>query len=83
MYFSSVNSPSLVYLTKLDENFLSGKVHEDIGNLTMLQQLSLRSNQFSDVIPSSVSYLKELLLLDLSNNTFSMEIYPTSPPSPL
>ncbi|KAJ6944750.1 hypothetical protein NC652_009945 [Populus alba x Populus x berolinensis] len=59
---------------KLDDNYLGGYVPEEIGNLTKLQQLNFRSNNFFGGIPSSVLYLKEMEILDPRENYLSMEI---------
>ena len=58
----------------LEENFLGGNILKEIGNMTKLRQLYLRSNNFFGEIPSSFLYLKELEVLDLRDNSLSKKI---------
>ena len=45
----------------------SGRLPEDIGNMTELRALFLAGNKFTGQIPKSISRLKKLLYLDLRN----------------
>ena len=71
--------PLIRYLYLHDHSFNSGEVRpdddEEIGNLTtILLELSLSRNKFSDVMLLSVLCLKGLNFLDLSYNDLCMEI---------
>ena len=47
---------------------LSGTIPDEIGNLTELKQLGLKSNNFNGGIPESIGKLTNLTQLSLSNN---------------
>ncbi|CAL9024160.1 unnamed protein product [Prunus brigantina] len=69
----------LRYLEYLDlsGNFIQGTLNipAEVGNLIELRKLSLRRNKLSGRIPLSVvSQLRELQVLDLQDNSLSMEI---------
>ena len=49
---------------------ISGKIPEDIGNLTELQVLSLGENKLYGLIPKSIAKLKKLWFLDLETATY-------------
>lgn len=68
------SAPCRMTLLKLDENFVGGNIHKEMENITKLQKLFLRCNNFFGVIPPSFLYLKELEELDLRGNLSSMEI---------
>ncbi|XP_058111930.1 receptor like protein 22-like [Magnolia sinica] len=66
-------SSSLLKLIKLDNNMLEGSIPMSIFELTKLQYLFLSSNNFSgDVDLGLFQNLKNLRLLDLSDNNFSV-----------
>ncbi|PQM33868.1 receptor-like protein 2 [Prunus yedoensis var. nudiflora] len=50
---------------------MSGHIPTEIGQLQLLYELTLYSNNFSGVIPDQISNLKKLEVLDLSNNHLS------------
>ncbi|CAI9760141.1 unnamed protein product [Fraxinus pennsylvanica] len=58
-------------------NLLSGKLPEELGNITTLTYLSLEVNQFSGSIPSELGKLINLKTLVLSSNQFTGNL-PTS-----
>ena len=41
-----------------------------LGNLTKVTDIRLQYNNFTGYIPSSLSYLKDLNIIDLSDNKF-------------
>ena len=56
---------------------ISGKIPEDIGNLTELQVLSLGENKLYGLIPKSIAKLKKLWFLDLETATYLVEALKT------
>ena len=56
----------------MDGDGLTGRLPEDIGNMTELKFLCLGGNNFSGKIPRSISRLKKLFYLDLSNTPGNM-----------
>ncbi|KAM3394388.1 hypothetical protein P3S68_003390 [Capsicum galapagoense] len=63
----------------LSENEFDGPIHSEIGRLSNMQILALRTNHFTGEIPKEISNLVELKKLGLSDNSFScwldMEIF--------
>lgn len=57
-----------LYLTNCS---LTGKVPEDIGNLTLLENLELSDNRLTGEIPPTIVKLKNLWQLELYNNSFT------------
>jgi Leucine-rich repeat (LRR) protein len=51
----------------LDDNEFSGTIPDGLGNLSMLQLLSLSYNQLSLTIPPSLFHIDSLVELDMSN----------------
>ena len=71
---SLVNSTKLKFLA-FDGNSLEGVIPEAIGNLSKdLSKLYMGGNRIHGEIPSSISHLKSLTLLNLSSNLISGEI---------
>ncbi|VAI11050.1 unnamed protein product [Triticum turgidum subsp. durum] len=66
-------STSLVQLG-LQENKISGSIPKDIGNLINLQFIILYTNSFTQTLPSSLSSLKFLSLLQVNENKISGSI---------
>ncbi|GKE44991.1 leucine-rich repeat-containing protein [Tanacetum coccineum] len=56
-----------------NDNFLQGKIPEEIGNLTKLGDFSLQNNRFSGEIPSSIANLTKLESPDLSQNSLPLK----------
>ncbi|KAL8535748.1 hypothetical protein ACS0TY_011402 [Phlomoides rotata] len=59
---------------ELGNNFLTGSILPEFGNLKRLHVLDLKSNNLSGSIPSSLSQLTSLEALDLSFNNLSGKI---------
>ncbi|XP_039000494.1 putative receptor-like protein kinase At3g47110 [Hibiscus syriacus] len=73
---SLTNSSHLKFLA-LDGNPLGGEIPESVGNLSkVLGKLYIGESRISGNIPSSISQLSGLTLLDLSYNSISGEIPP-------
>jgi Leucine-rich repeat (LRR) protein len=51
----------------LSNNYLSGALQSQVGNLKALKVLNLSNNKFTG-IPAEIGQLKDLEILDLSNN---------------
>ncbi|ONK79096.1 uncharacterized protein A4U43_C01F2900 [Asparagus officinalis] len=58
----------------MDNNYISGKISSDIGNLVNLMVLRMDGNSLYGSIPSSIGMLRNLHALDLGNNKLSGEI---------
>ena len=54
---------------------LSGTIPDEIGNLTELKQLGLKSNNFNGGIPESIGELTNLTQLSLSNNLLNGSLH--------
>ncbi|KAM0953433.1 putative protein kinase RLK-Pelle-LRR-XII-1 family [Dioscorea sansibarensis] len=72
-------SPYLANLSHLQElnlgnNFLKGKIPQELGKLKLLRILNLTDNHFGGQIPSNISNCKALTYLDLGNNELQGEI---------
>ncbi|KAH7405435.1 hypothetical protein KP509_15G070100 [Ceratopteris richardii] len=61
----------------LSNNYLTGSIPEEIGQLGALVHLDLSHNHLSGNIPSSVSNMLSLEILDLSYNQLSGDIPPS------
>ncbi|XP_048446323.1 receptor-like protein 2 [Pyrus x bretschneideri] len=61
-------------LIDLSSNNITGNIPSEIGQLQLLQQLSLENNNFSGNIPEQMSNLKKLEILNLSKNHLSGKI---------
>ncbi|MBC6479003.1 MAG: leucine-rich repeat domain-containing protein [Hormoscilla sp. GM7CHS1pb] len=57
-------------------NGLTGKIPNQLGNLSNLERLNLHSNQLSGSIPPELGNLKNLRLLNLNSNQLSGSIPP-------
>ncbi|KAB5537967.1 hypothetical protein DKX38_015500 [Salix brachista] len=55
----------------LSDNFLTGPIWPEFGNLTKLHDFKLKSNRLSGTIPSELSGMTSLETLDLSHNNLS------------
>uniref|UniRef100_A0A6N2M668 non-specific serine/threonine protein kinase n=1 Tax=Salix viminalis TaxID=40686 RepID=A0A6N2M668_SALVM len=55
----------------LSDNFLTGPIWPEFGNLTKLHDFKLKSNCLSGTIPSELSGMTSLETLDLSHNNLS------------
>ncbi|KAF9673856.1 hypothetical protein SADUNF_Sadunf10G0067300 [Salix dunnii] len=55
----------------LSDNFLTGPIWPEFGNLTRLHDFKLKSNRLSGTIPSELSRMTSLETLDLSHNNLS------------
>lgn len=69
--------PEIGTLTKLSYidlsyNLLAGELPSSLANLSLLQHLSLFSNNIPGSIPSEIGFLKNLITLDLSYNRISV-----------
>jgi Leucine-rich repeat (LRR) protein len=60
-----------IILLNLFNQEISGQIPDEIGNLTELKQLGLKSNNLSGEIPESIGKLTNLTQLSLSNNLLS------------
>lgn len=58
-------------VVNVSSNSIRGENLEDIGNCSQLTHLLISWNQFSGIIPKSLSLLKNLEVLDVSHNKFS------------
>ena len=65
-----VGGGSVIYLY-IDDNFLTGSLPPEIGNLTHLEQLTLNDNQLSGSIPMELWNLPGLSYLLIRNNKLS------------
>ncbi|KAK9081975.1 hypothetical protein Syun_030957 [Stephania yunnanensis] len=72
-----IKLPNLTIL-RLNDNFLTGNIPQDIGKLNNLQALTLGNNNLSGRIPSSINNLARLLHLKLNNNNFEGVVPNTS-----
>ncbi|KAI3913029.1 hypothetical protein MKW92_050941 [Papaver armeniacum] len=68
---TSISKSTPLRFLLLDNNKLSGKLPESLGNLTKLIRLSAKNNRLTGKIPPSLSNLINLLSLDLSRNGLS------------
>ena len=72
-----INGQGRVDMLVLHENFLSGAIPPELGNLSHLQALSLYSNrELSGSIPPELGNLSNLEILFLSDNQLSGSIPP-------
>ncbi|KAK2451553.1 leucine-rich repeat receptor protein kinase TDR [Trifolium repens] len=55
-------------------NFFSGKLPQEIFNLTSLKSLDISRNNFSGQFPKGIPKLKNLVVLDAFSNSFSGEL---------
>ncbi|XP_045813764.1 probable LRR receptor-like serine/threonine-protein kinase At3g47570 isoform X2 [Trifolium pratense] len=58
----------------LDANMISGKIPAELGRLVGLISLSLESNQFEGIIPTTFEKFQKLQMLDLDANKLSGDI---------
>ncbi|KAI3787243.1 hypothetical protein L1987_41585 [Smallanthus sonchifolius] len=58
----------------LSNNFLTGPIWPEFGNLTNLHVLNLKYNELSGTIPSNLANLTSIETLDLSHNDLTGEI---------
>ena len=71
-YGVAVNS-GVIYID-LTGNQLTGKIPAELGNLSNLQKLILRSDQLTGDIPSTLGNLSNLWTLQLNNNQLTGDI---------
>ncbi|CAL9201554.1 unnamed protein product [Musa hybrid cultivar] len=62
---------SIDTLIDLSDNYLSGNIPEELGNLHGLRSLNLSENYLIGQIPRSIDGMKQLEVLDLSRNNLS------------
>ncbi|XP_064994577.1 receptor-like protein EIX2 [Musa acuminata AAA Group] len=62
---------SIDTLIDLSNNYLSGSIPEELGNLHGLRSLNLSGNYLIGQIPRSIDGMKQLEVLDLSRNNLS------------
>ncbi|CAL9137575.1 unnamed protein product, partial [Musa acuminata var. zebrina] len=62
---------SIDTLIDLSNNYLSGSIPEELGNLHGLRSLNLSENYLIGQIPRSIDGMKQLEVLDLSRNNLS------------
>ncbi|CAL9204306.1 unnamed protein product, partial [Musa hybrid cultivar] len=62
---------SIDTLIDLSNNYLSGNIPEELGNLHGLRSLNLSGNYLIGKIPRSIDGMKQLEVLDLSRNNLS------------
>ncbi|KAJ1431721.1 Protein kinase domain [Sesbania bispinosa] len=72
---NSLGKLDALRILSLHSNGLSGNLPSDIFSIPSLQYVNLQHNNFSGLIPSSVS--PKLIALDISFNSFSGSIPPT------
>ena len=58
----------------LDENYMSGTIAQELGNLSELESLHLGDNNFSGSIPAELGNLANLTYLNLDGNALSGNI---------
>lgn len=68
---------SLPPTLELGNNFLTGQIWPEFGNLKMLHFLDLKFNNLSGIIPSELSGMTSIECLDLSHNNLSGAIPPS------
>lgn len=62
---------NLSYLFLAENDFIPGSIPLWIGNLTNLEELSLKSTALSGPVPNFIDSLQKLILLDLDNNNLT------------
>ncbi|CAM6088267.1 unnamed protein product [Calypogeia fissa] len=73
---TTVSNTQSLQILRLDNNLFSGNIPPEISELLKLVNLNLENNFFSGTIPD-LSNLTVLELLDVSNNQFSSQPFPS------
>ncbi|URD85551.1 LRR receptor-like serine threonine-protein kinase [Musa troglodytarum] len=69
--YTTIRQLSMDTLIDLSNNYLSGNIPEELGNLHGLRSLNLSKNYLIGQIPWSIGGMKQLEVLDLSRNNLS------------
>ncbi|CAD5193714.1 unnamed protein product [Musa acuminata subsp. malaccensis] len=69
--YTTTSQLSIDTLIDLSNNYLSGNIPEELGNLHGLRSLNLSKNYLIGQIPRSIDGMKQLEVLDLSRNNLS------------
>ncbi|XP_064995379.1 receptor-like protein EIX2 [Musa acuminata AAA Group] len=69
--YTTIRQLSIDTLIDLSNNYLSGNIPEELGNLHGLRSLNLSRNILIGQIPWSIGRMKKLEVLDLSRNNIS------------
>ncbi|CAL9766773.1 unnamed protein product [Musa acuminata subsp. burmannicoides] len=69
--YTTIRQLSIDTLIDLSNNYLSGNIPEELGNLHGLRSLNLSGNYLIGQIPRSIDGMKQLEVLDLSRNNLS------------
>ncbi|XP_064995155.1 receptor-like protein EIX2 [Musa acuminata AAA Group] len=69
--YTTIRQLSIDTLIDLSNNYLSGNIPEELGNLHGLRSLNLSENYLIGQIPRSIGEMKQLEVLDLSRNNLS------------